>query len=1027
MSTGFEKNYKDISGTELWKIFREKCSDDEFVVAVGRVCEEGILKSKDIIRFFPNFTLHDITHITNVCNWMTALLGDRANELTAQDAAMLLMSACCHDIGMSVSAEQKEELTKNTKTEEWKNYFDSNLSDWEEFEENKIITDKMLRNYVRINHHERVKNQLSEAQWDRALNDNGLQKQELISLCKSHGEELKKLEDVIDDDIATFDMRLCAVLLRLADILDFDPTRAPASLFKHVGLDKPKDSEMEKSSKEYQKNSAGKIISNNGKYIYSAVLDDPQIKKEVEGYLDWVEKELKKSQAYIKKFNTAWNNLELPQTINRKITLSTCKSGDFHITMDEDRSIELLTGKNLYSDPCVFVRELLQNSIDAILWRGENDSSFNAKEHGKITITTWHDGDGQGWFKIEDNGTGMDENIIEKYFLKAGRSYYDSDDFRRDKKNSSKKSNYKPISRFGIGILSCFLSDSDNKLEVSTKRYTNGSKAIRLSVTGLNGLYKLATTEQDRSDWQKMPAQKEGEEESFRTEPGTTICVGMNLFDFKDYRSIKEVVDKYVQFPDITIEYKGFDGAETYPTKDEFTEAIAELKEEHGDTCPIVCRNPIPNELFKKLKKQYRELEWGAAPELVFRYYPLDNYTSGDDLSGVAVYVDVNTKSTIGAFSIGDNTYKIELRASSSFEENVGVNVYFFVNIPNKQYDKIEELERSDDEEAKKAVEAYNRLNSRISKTYSRSELSGLLSASEKKLLEYALRGKRGYITISYNGVFAGAESIGSGRNIIDVSLLRGSYAPEVNVARDSITKLPIEAAVEFVIIDQSIGYRNLDEKSYVSGFYYEPEKKLSELIKKHPEWESKVHIHFLDIVDNVMGGITIKRILEKAASEITKGDSLLLSSSARNSLTDNIALAFLKENYSLSYSVKQHRIFIEDKEENCLDTSDFPVQMFFKFRDNSVLLGVIFGFGVNCYSPKHRFSQWLIQNRKSLEKELPIVYKKILEIMIMLGDKTNIIKNLNEQLDRLKNHKNIHFGITDELYLTEDDFAEYP
>lgn len=33
----------------------------------------------------------------------------------------------------------------------------------------------------------------------------------------------------------------------------------------------------------------------------------------------------------------------------------------------------------------------------------------------------------------------MDENIIEKYFLKAGRSYYDSDDFRRDKKNSSKK------------------------------------------------------------------------------------------------------------------------------------------------------------------------------------------------------------------------------------------------------------------------------------------------------------------------------------------------------------------------------------------------------------------------------------------------------------------------------------------------------------------------------------------------------------------------------------------------------------
>ncbi len=1019
MPTEFENKCKDISCTELWKIFKEKCSDDEFVIAVGRVCEEGILKSKDIIRFFPKFTLHDITHIKNVCNWMTALLGKRANELAAQDAAMLLMSACCHDIGMSVSAEQEAELKKNTGTEEWKKYFDSNLSDWEEFEENKIITDKMLRNYVRINHHERVKNQLSEAQWDRALNDNGLQKQEFISLCKSHGEELKKLEDVIDDDTATFDMRLCAVLLRLADIFDFDPTRAPASLFKHVGLDKPKDSEMEKSSKEYQKNSAGKIISNNGKYIYSAVLDDPQIKKEVEGYLDWVEEELKKSQAYIKKFNTAWNNLELPQTIKRKITLSTCKSGDFHITMDQDRIIELLTGKNLYSDPCVFVRELLQNSIDAILWRGENDSSFNAKEHGKITITTWHDENGQGWFKIEDNGTGMDENIIEKYFLKAGRSYYDSDDFRRDKKNSSKKSNYKPISRFGIGILSCFLSDSDNKLEVSTKRYTNGSKAIRLSVTGLNGLYKLATTEQDRSDWQKMPVPNE-EEEYFRNEPGTTICVGMNLFDLGDYRSIKEVVDKYVQFPDMKVEYKGFDGAETYPTKDEFTEAIKGLKKEHDDTCPIVCRNPIPKELFEKLKKQYRELEWGDAPELVFYYYPLDNYTSGDDLSGVAVLVgDVDTKSTIGAFSIGDNTYPIGLGASLSFEENGGVNVNFRVNTPSKLDYKIEELKRSDDEEVKKAVEAYYRLDSVILKAFSLSDSSGLLSDSEKKLLEYAFRGKIGYSTISYNGVFAGANRIyyrGDIDGFIDVRLLRGSYAPEVNVARDSITKLPIEAAVEFEIIDRSIGYRYLDEKSYASGFYYEPGNKLSELIIKHPEWGSRIVIE--DHYEN-----------KKAVSEITKGDSLRLSSFNKVSLIDNIAIAFLKEKYSLSYSVGQHRFFIEDKEDNRLDTSDFPVQMFFKFRDNRELLGVIlnsmFNHGINVYSHEHRFSRWLNKNRKSLEKELPIVYKKILDIMIMSDKKTDVIKNLNEQLTRIKKYRYNHFVITEELYLTEDDFAE--
>ena len=57
--------------------------------------------------FFPTFTLHDIVHICNVCDWMHQLLEGRGEELTATDAALLVMSAACHDIGMSVSDEQK--------------------------------------------------------------------------------------------------------------------------------------------------------------------------------------------------------------------------------------------------------------------------------------------------------------------------------------------------------------------------------------------------------------------------------------------------------------------------------------------------------------------------------------------------------------------------------------------------------------------------------------------------------------------------------------------------------------------------------------------------------------------------------------------------------------------------------------------------------------------------------------------------------------------------------------------------------
>ena len=79
----------------------------------------------------------------------------------------------------------------------------------------------------------------------------------------------------------------------------------------------------------------------------------------------------------------------------------------------------------------------------------------------------------------------------------------------------------------------------------------------------------------------------------------------------------------------------------------------------------------------------------------------------------------------------------------------------------------------------------------------------------------------------------------------------------------------------------------------------------------------------------------------------------------------------------------------------------------------------------INVYSPEHRFSRWLIENRKSLEKELPIVYKKILEIMIKAKNKTEVINDLNDTLAQLKNYRNNHFGITDELYLTEDDLVQ--
>lgn len=136
-------------------------------------------------------------------------------------------------------------------------------------------------------------------------------------------------------------------------------------------------------------------------------------------------------------------------------------SGQFCLTLDQDRVLELLVGENLYQDPGVFVRELLQNAIDAVRTRQRLDRNLPRNWKPQINIHCWMDPEGYHWFRIEDNGIGMNEDIIQKYFLKVGCSYYTSSDFQREKYRCNADEDYSPISRFGIGILSCFMGDKN--------------------------------------------------------------------------------------------------------------------------------------------------------------------------------------------------------------------------------------------------------------------------------------------------------------------------------------------------------------------------------------------------------------------------------------------------------------------------------------------------------------------------------------------------------------------------------------
>lgn len=140
--------------------------------------------------------------------------------------------------------------------------------------------------------------------------------------------------------------------------------------------------------------------------------------------------------------------------------------------------LPLLTGDNIYPSKVVFVRELIQNSIDAIAVREAKDEEKFAK---RIMIEIANDENKKRYFKIADNGTGMDRYKIERYFTSIGRSFYSGEEYQ------DLNISYKPISNFGIGFLSSFMVCQE--IDVKTRYFLDNSEGLKLHIPNYDGCF----------------------------------------------------------------------------------------------------------------------------------------------------------------------------------------------------------------------------------------------------------------------------------------------------------------------------------------------------------------------------------------------------------------------------------------------------------------------------------------------------------------------------------------------------------
>lgn len=130
--------------------------------------------------------------------------------------------------------------------------------------------------------------------------------------------------------------------------------------------------------------------------------------------------------------------------------------------------------KFLYSDHEIFIREIVSNAVDATqkLKTISSKGEFNG-ELGDLTVQVKVS---DKTITVIDRGIGMTSEEIEKYINQI--AFSGANDFLEKYKDDANQ----VIGHFGLGFYSAFMVS--NKVEIITKSYKEGSKAVKWSCDG---------------------------------------------------------------------------------------------------------------------------------------------------------------------------------------------------------------------------------------------------------------------------------------------------------------------------------------------------------------------------------------------------------------------------------------------------------------------------------------------------------------------------------------------------------------
>ncbi|UFN94257.1 ATP-binding protein [Micromonospora aurantiaca] len=474
---------------------------------------------------FSHYTDHSISHSDEILRQLSNILFSDDTEqpivgLSAAEAYLLCIGAYLHDVGMIVTEKEKISLLS---TRAWSDFIASaKLSGlWADLEQQvadssqsaatqryvaDLQTRYLIAEFFRQHHSDRSAMVVlsQEQQLAGFAFDEPAVKQTLADICAGHGLERNQLDDHVTFPFRRdllgerVNVRLLVILLRIGDLLDLRYSRACPLMMSAVS-----PVPFHSLAHWGQYSSIQHLLVAPDRVEMRARCRNHEEHRVLRDWFDWLASETSEAGRLLagSTRHSQWTaplvTLDGP---NPTVEIAPAENANYtpvswRFELDPSAVFERLI-RDAYKSPLSFIGELLQNSIDASRVRlseelrgtpvgiplHTNMAPLRAREQYPIIVTIERAVDQAAFpaessgllVSIRDNGIGMDEEIIKKYLLQVGRSYYTSPDF-------AASYSFTPSSRFGIGFLSVFAVSKD--VTVETRR-AGAPYGIRLGLTG---------------------------------------------------------------------------------------------------------------------------------------------------------------------------------------------------------------------------------------------------------------------------------------------------------------------------------------------------------------------------------------------------------------------------------------------------------------------------------------------------------------------------------------------------------------